>query len=98
MNICRLGISTVTNNKTHSFFLIIRYYPYLHFNVILFTGFPSENLLMFPPFHLLTNPPNPTSWPTQFPTLGHRTFTGTRVSPPIDDQLGHPLLHMQLES
>ena len=41
----------------------------------------------------LTNPPTPTS----LPTPGHRTFTGTRASPPIDDQLGHPLLHMQLE-
>jgi hypothetical protein len=25
------------------------------------------------------------------------TFTGPRVSPPTDDQLGHPLLYMQLE-
>ena len=24
-------------------------------------------------------------------------FTGPRASPPIDDRLGHPLLHMQLE-
>jgi hypothetical protein len=29
--------------------------------------------------------------------LEHRTFTGTRASPPIDDQLGHPLLHMELD-
>jgi hypothetical protein len=32
-----------------------------------------------------------------FPTLGHRAFIGQRASPPIDDWLGHPLLHMQLE-
>jgi hypothetical protein len=31
------------------------------------------------------------------PILGHRTFTGPRASPPIDDRLGHPLLHIQLE-
>jgi hypothetical protein len=29
--------------------------------------------------------------------LGHRAFTGPMASAPIDDQLGHPLLHMQLE-
>jgi hypothetical protein len=29
--------------------------------------------------------------------LGHRTFTGPRASPPIDDRLGHPLLHIQVE-
>ena len=31
------------------------------------------------------------------PTLQHQAFTGTRASPPIDAQQGHPLLHMQLE-
>jgi hypothetical protein len=31
------------------------------------------------------------------PILEHRTFTGPRASPPIDDRLGHPLLHIQLE-
>ena len=44
--------------------------------------------------------PQPThshSWPWHSPILGHRTFTGPRASPPIDDQLGHPLLHIQLE-
>ena len=49
------------------------------------------------PLPLLTNPPTPTSWPWHSPTLGHRAFTGPRASPPIDDRLGHPLLHMQLE-
>jgi hypothetical protein len=48
----------------------------------------------YPP---LTNPPTPTSWPRQSPILGHKTLTGPIASPPIDDQLGHPLLHMQLE-
>ena len=42
---------------------------------------------------LLTKPPSPASWPWHYPILGHRTFTGPKASPPIDDQLGHPLLH-----
>ena len=49
------------------------------------------------PLLLLTNPPTPTSWPWHSPTLGYRAFTGPRASPSIDDWLGHPLLHMQLE-
>ena len=58
--------------------------------------------LVFPPkinypLTLLTNPPTPASWPWHSPILGHRAFTGPRASPPIDDWLGHPLLHMQLE-
>jgi hypothetical protein len=38
-------------------------------------------------------PPQPThshSWSWHSPILGHRAFTGSRASPPIDDQLGHP--------
>jgi hypothetical protein len=46
---------------------------------------------------LLTNLSTPISWPWHSPTLGHRAFTGPGASPPTDDQLGHPLLHMQLE-
>ena len=44
--------------------------------------------------------PQPThshSWPWHSHILGHRTSTRPRASPPIDDRLGHPLLHMQLE-
>ena len=37
------------------------------------------------------------SQPWHSPILGHKTFTRPRASPPVDDQLGHPLLHMQLE-
>jgi hypothetical protein len=33
-----------------------------------------------------------------FPILEYRAFTGPRVSLPIDDLLGHPMLHIQLES
>jgi hypothetical protein len=62
----------------------------------MFPGFPLKTPV---PSHLalLTNSPTPTSWPWHSPTLGHRTFTGPRAPPPIDDRLGHPLLHMQLE-
>jgi hypothetical protein len=62
---------------------------YLHFKCFSFPSFPSENPLFFP-IPLLTNPPIPASWPWYSPVLGHRTFRGTRASPPIDDQLGHP--------
>ena len=50
------------------------------------------------PLPLLNSPPTPASCPWHFLTLGHRAFTGPRASPLIDDQLGHPLLHMQLEA
>jgi hypothetical protein len=53
--------------------------------------------LILSPFPLLTSTPTPASWPWHSPTLGRRTFTGPRASPPIDDWLGHPLLHMKLE-
>jgi hypothetical protein len=43
----------------------------------------------------LTPAPQPTCWPS--PILGHRIFTGPRASAPIDDWLGHLLLHIQLE-
>jgi hypothetical protein len=46
---------------------------------------------------LLINPLTPNSWPWHHPIIGYRTFTGLRAAPSINDQLGHPLLHMQLE-
>ena len=46
---------------------------------------------------LLTDIPTPTSWPWHSPTLGHKAFIEPRASLPVDDQLGHPLLLMQLE-
>ena len=49
------------------------------------------------PLSLFTNAPTLASWSWHFPILGHRTFTGARAAPPIDDRLGHPLLHIQLE-
>jgi hypothetical protein len=78
-----------------SYFFFIRYFLYLHFKCYPLSWFPLQNSLSPP---LLPNPPTPSSWPWHSSTLGHRTFTGPRDSLPIDDQLGHPLLHMQLES
>ena len=49
------------------------------------------------PSTLLPNPPTPTSWPWHSPVLGHMVFRRPGASPPIDGQLGHPLLCMQLE-
>ena len=47
---------------------------------------------------LLTNLPTPASWPWHSPKLGCRAFTGSKASPPTDDQqASNPLLHMQLE-
>ena len=40
---------------------------------------------------------NSHSWSWHSPTLGRRNLTGPRASPPIDDWLGHPLLHIHLE-
>jgi hypothetical protein len=59
---------------------------------------PPPQTLIYYLFRLLTNPLTPTSWSWNSPTLGHQVFTGPRASPPTDDQRGHPLLHMQMES
>jgi hypothetical protein len=47
---------------------------------------------------LIPNLPTPASWPWHSPVLGHMIFARPKASPPIDGQLGHPLLHMQLET
>ena len=49
-----------------------------------------------PPPTFLTQAPTPASWHS--PGLGHIIFARSRTSPPIDGLLGHPLLHMQLET
>ena len=70
----------------------------------LFTFQMLSLFLVFPP--KIPNPfsppsaPQPTHshfWSWHSPILGHRAFTGPRAFPPIDDLLGHPLLHLQLE-
>jgi hypothetical protein len=47
---------------------------------------------------LIPNPPTLASWSWHSPVLGHRIFARPRASPPIDGRLGHPLIHMQLET
>ena len=68
--------------------LFTRYFLHLHFKY-----YPQSPL--YPPPTLLPNSPTPASWPWHSPVLGH---IRPRASPPNDDQLGHPLLHMQLET
>ena len=62
-----------------------------------------SNAIPFPSFlsslpALLPNLPTPPSCPWHYPVLGHIILTIPRATPPIDSQLGHPLLHMQLET
>ena len=72
-------------------FIFIRYFLYLHFKC-----YPESSL--YPPVALLPYPPTPTSWPWHSPVLGHIKFARPRASLPNDGQLGHLLLHMQLET
>jgi hypothetical protein len=71
--------------------LFIRYFLHLHFKC-----YPQSPLYLPPT--LLPNAPTPASWTWHPPALGHMIFARPRASPPIDGQLGHPLLHMQLET
>jgi hypothetical protein len=75
----------------------IRYFLYLHFKCYPLSWFPLRKPPTSSPLPLLTNSLTPASWSWHFPTLGHRAFPGPRAFPPIDDLLGHPLLHLQLE-
>ena len=72
-------------------FISIRYFLHLHFKC-----YPECPL--YPPHALLPNPPTPASWHWHSPVTGHIIFSRPRVSPPNDARLGHPLLHMQLET
>jgi hypothetical protein len=73
------------------FFYFIRYFLHLHFKCYLKSP-------LYPPRTLLSNPQTPTSWPWHSPVLRHIIFTRPKASHPIDGWLGHPLLHMQLET
>jgi hypothetical protein len=76
-------------SECHPF--LIGYFLHLHFKCY------SQSSL-YPPPALLPNPPTPASWPWHSPVLGHIIFARPRASPPNDGWLGHPLLHMQLET
>jgi hypothetical protein len=49
------------------------------------------------PLPLLSNTPTHASMSWHSPTLRLWAFSGLRASPPNDEHLGHPLLHMQLD-
>jgi hypothetical protein len=75
------------------FFLFDVLFIYIS-NVTPFPSFPSGNSLSHLPSPSPIHPSTLSSPPWYSPTLGHRAFTGPRVSPPIYVQQGHPLLHM----
>jgi hypothetical protein len=85
-----LGFKSLFVSFLFKEFLFIRYFLHLHFKC-----YPESPL--YPPSALLHNLPIPASWPWHSPVEGHMIFTRPRASPLIDGQLGHPLLHMQLE-
>jgi hypothetical protein len=78
-------------------FLIFIFYAFLldNFFIYISNAIPKAP---YPPPTLPLNPPTPTSWPWHSPVLGQMIFSIPRASPPIDGRLGHPLLHMQLET
>jgi hypothetical protein len=73
------------------YFLLDIFFIYISNIISSFLVSPSKTSYLFPP-PPLTNPHTPSFWPLQSLILGHRIFTGPRVSPPIDGHLGHPLL------
>jgi hypothetical protein len=81
-------------SKLKIFFLDI-FFIYIS-NAIPFPSFSSENPLS-PPLPSAPQPTHSHSWFWHSPILGHRACTGPRASTPIDDQVGHPLLHILLE-
>ena len=69
-----------------------------NFLLDIFFIYISKCYLEIPLYHLLANPSTPASWPWHSPVLEHMIFSIPRASLLIDGQLGHPLLHMQLET
>jgi hypothetical protein len=66
---------------------------FLFFLLDIFFIYISNAILKVP--YILTPP---CSWPWHSPLLGHIIFARPRASPPNDSRLGHPLLHIQLET
>ena len=69
----------------------IRYFLQLHFKC-----YPKSPL--YPPPNLFPYPLTPNSWPWHSPVLGHIKLLDQGAFLPNDGQLGHLLLHMQLET
>jgi hypothetical protein len=90
----QVSTSSYTNNGQR-FTLPFFYYIFSLFTFQMLFPFLVSPPKILSPFPLYPNLPIPASWPWHSPILGHRAFT--RASSPIDNQLGHPLLHMQLE-
>ena len=83
---------------------LIGYFLYLHFKCFpLSEGLPFRNSLSHPPPPCLYEGALPLTHPllSSCPGIslhwGIKHPQGPRATPPIDGQLGHPLLHMQLE-
>ena len=70
-----------------------RYLLYLHFKCCTLSWSPLWKSPIPPP---PLQPTHTCFLALAFPYTGSQAFTGARASPPIDDLLGHPLLHMQL--
>jgi hypothetical protein len=82
------------NSSVLNFFLFSMVYSIYLLNtfiyIIIVIVFVDIFFIPYP----LSNLPTATFWPQHSPTLGHRTFTRPRASPPVDGRLCHPLLHM----
>jgi hypothetical protein len=85
-------------NKADFLFFKFFYYIFSSFTIQMSSPFLVSSLKVpyILPSALLPNPTTPASWPWHSPVTGHIIFAGPRSSPPVDDRLGHPLLHMQL--
>ena len=87
------------------FFFVIFYWIFFFIyisNIFPFPGLPFRNSLPHLPIpasmRVLHHLPPPLFPHQHSPTLGHRTPSGPKASPPTDVQQGHPLLHMQPET
>jgi hypothetical protein len=80
----------------YAFYWIFSLFTFQMLSASLFSTLKAPSPISFT-LSLLTNPPIPVSWHWHHSILGHRSFIGPRASPFIDVQLGHPLLHMQLD-
>jgi hypothetical protein len=69
---------------TFTFYLLDIFFIYIS-KVTPFTSFTSEKTPIPSLLTLFTKQTTTTSWPWHPPILGHKTFTGPRASPSVDD-------------